>query len=115
MIDWALVKQLESDVGRDEFNTVVMLFLEEADDAVDQLRRSPPQGAELAAKMHFLKGSAYSLGFAAFGDLCTQAEVQTGGGSSGEVDLAALISVYDKSRQTFLDDAPKHCGFVAAA
>ena len=79
------------------------------------MRNAPPQRVELAAKMHFLKGSAYSLGFKAFGDLCAQGEVLAGSGRSGEVDLAALISVYDQSRQTFMTDAPKYCGFVAAA
>lgn len=115
MIDWAYVKQLETDVGAAELNNVVALFLDEVDSEIELLRspNAPPE--VLKSKMHFLKGSAYYLGFKAFGDLCAQYEVLAEAGRAEEIDVSGLISVYDQSRVRFLDEAPRHCSFVAAA
>lgn len=115
MIDWDYVKQLEADIGTAEFNNVVALFLDEVDSEVELLRTAVASADTLKSKMHFLKGSAYYLGFTEFGDICTRNEILAGTGSPEKIDLARLIAVYEQARLQFLKDAPKHCGFVAAA
>ena len=115
MIDWASIKQLETDVGEAEFNNVVTLFLDEVDSEMKLLVEPVKNHEMLKSKMHFLKGSAYYLGFKEFGDLCAQNELLADAGRSKEIDLNLLISVYNRSRSRFLDEAPKHCGFVVAA
>lgn len=115
MIDWTYVKQLETDVGQADFKNVVALFLDEVDSEIELLRSSALPAETLKSKMHFLKGSAYYLGFKEFGDLCARNEVLAEAGRTEEIDTDALISVYDQSRSCFLDEAPNHCSFVAAA
>ncbi len=73
MIDWARVKELRDEIGADDFDEVVALFLEEADEVIARI--SPELGAKaLEADLHFLKGAALNLGFAAFAALCQQGE-----------------------------------------
>lgn len=115
MIDWTYIKQLETDVGASEFKNVVDLFLEEVDGEIELLRTPVSSPEILKSKMHFLKGSAYYLGFKEFGDLCAENEVLADAGRATEIDLNHLISIYDQSRLRFLDEAPKYCSFVAAA
>ncbi len=115
MIDWSYVKQLETDVGAEEFRNIVALFLDEVDSEIELLRNSITGAGMLESKMHFLKGSAAYLGFREFAGLCAQNEVLAAGGRAEEVDLSQLISVYDQSRSFFLVEAPKHCSFGAAA
>ena len=52
--------------------------------------------------MHFLKGSALSLGFDRFSKLCQDAERHAAAGQAAEVDLTALLQIYDESRTVFL-------------
>lgn len=115
MIDWTYIKQLESDVGPKEFGNVVALFLDEVDSEIELLRTPISNPDILRSKMHFLKGSAYYLGFKEFADLCARNEELAVAGRAEEIDLDGLISVYDQSRAHFLEEAPKHCSFVAAA
>jgi HPt (histidine-containing phosphotransfer) domain-containing protein len=115
MIDWTYIKQLETDVGEAEFKNVVALFLDEVDSEIELLRTPGKTPEILKSKMHFLKGSAYYLGFKDFGDLCAQNELLADTGRAEDIDLSLLISVYDRSRSRFLDEAPKYCSFVTAA
>lgn len=115
MIDWTYIKQLETDVGAAEFKNVVALFLDEVDSEIELLRTPVTTPQILKSKMHFLKGSAYYLGFKEFGDLCARNEMLADSGRAEEIDLSHLISIYDRSRSRFLDQAPKYCSFVAAA
>jgi hypothetical protein len=41
MIDWSQVKSLRNDVGHDEFDEIVELFLEEVEKIVAKLREAP--------------------------------------------------------------------------
>lgn len=101
MIDWERVAELRSEVGEEAFAEVAALFLEEVDEVIARLDATPPpQGAALAADLHFLKGSALNLGFAAFAGLCAAGEVQAGKGAA--VDLPALLACYAASRADFL-------------
>ncbi|WP_370513080.1 Hpt domain-containing protein [Oceaniovalibus sp. ACAM 378] len=101
MIAWGRITQLRSEIGEDDFSEVVALFLEEVDGVIDRLRiTSDP--ATMAADLHFLKGSALNLGFAAFADLCEQGEALAETGRADQVPVADVIRCYDASRTEFL-------------
>ena len=96
MIDWARVKELRSEIGADDFDEVVALFLEEADEVI--ARVAPAHGAKaLEADLHFLKGAALNLGFAAFAALCQVGERRAAGGDF-EVDICPVRSSYHESK-----------------
>lgn len=101
MIDWDQVRTLRSEVGEDAFEEVVTLFLEETQDAVDRLA-SGVDSISLEGDLHFLKGSALSLGFSSLSDLCQKGETLAAGGKADEVDLLPVLTCYEGSRQRFL-------------
>lgn len=103
MIDWARVANLRNEVGEEDFDEIVALFLEEVAEVTGRLAADPTP-ATLQADMHFLKGSAMSLGFSALSDLCQAAEVASGAGRAAEVDLPALLACYRESRDNFLQE-----------
>jgi HPt (histidine-containing phosphotransfer) domain-containing protein len=100
MINWDQVAQLRDEVGADEFDEVVDLFLEEVEQVIARLKSVEAQ-SELREDMHFLKGSALNLGFDAFGQMCQEGERKVAAGHS--VELAKLFACYDASRQLFLE------------
>jgi histidine phosphotransfer protein HptB len=86
MIDWARVKELRDEIGADDLEEVITMFLEEADEVI---ARIAPEGgaAALESDLHFLKGAALNLGFAAFAALCQDGERRAaGGGLDFEID-----------------------------
>ena len=105
MIDWARVLELREEVGPEDFDEVVALFLDEVDEVITRLRDSPDP-ARLEADLHFLKGSALSLGFADFSSLCASGEVRAASGQDISADLAGLLSCYAGSRARFLAELP---------
>jgi len=113
MIDWARARRLRDEVGSDDFGDVVELFLEEVDAVVGRLRAGADP-ARLESDLHFLKGSALNLGFAAFGALCHAGEQQAAAGEAAAVDVAGLVAVYDRSRAAFLAEAGDLLGRAAA-
>lgn len=99
MIDWDRVRELRAEIGAEDFDEVVCLFLEEADEAIARL--SPANGAKaLAADLHFLKGAALNLGFANLSGLCQDGERRAGAGDLA-VDLAAVRAAYAACRAAF--------------
>lgn len=104
MIDWARVGELRDEVGADDFEEVFELFLEEVEDVIMRLRTSPDPG-QFAADFHFLRGSALSLGFAAFSDLCQDAEKIASDG--GTPNVAGVLASYDISKSAFLAGLPE--------
>jgi len=101
MIDWSRVASLRDEVGADDFQEVVSLFLEEADAAVSDLGTAGPDMLE--AQLHFLKGSALSLGFTDFARLCEEGERAAGAGTPDSVELSALLDCYAGSRRAFVE------------
>ena len=103
MIDWDRVRELRSEIGPDDFDEVVSLFLEEADEAIARL--SLGGGAKaLAADLHFLKGAALNLGFDTLSALCQDGERRAGVGDLS-VDLEAVRDAYATCRGEFEDGA----------
>lgn len=100
MIDWARLDELRSEIGAEDLAEVAASFLEEADEVVARLgkTRSPP---ELAAQLHFLKGSALNLGLRDFATLCQEGEKRLASGPFGPQDLPRLVAVYEASKSAF--------------
>lgn len=100
MIDWSRVNELRDEIGPEDFAEVVDLFLEEVEEVTARLRAAPDP-ARLEADLHFLKGSALNLGFTHFSDLCLNGEHMAVMGQAANVDVAAILSGYDRSKVAF--------------
>jgi len=100
MIDWKQVDELRADMG-DAFDEIVEVFLQEVDDGIARLE-SAPRGPSLAADLHFLKGAALNMGFAAFADICARGEEAAQAGRGQEVDVKVVRDTYQQSREAFL-------------
>lgn len=98
MIDWEQVSALRADLG-EGFAELVEVFLDEMDGAMARLDPLAPPD-RMAADLHFLKGSALNLGFAAFASLCSAGEARAERG--GTVDLAPVRASFADSRVIFL-------------
>lgn len=99
MIDWDRVNELKEEVGADDFEEVVEIFLEEVDGTLERLSSSGnPPGRD---DFHFLKGSALNLGFEAMGALCQDSEMRAAQGEGG-LPLAPVIDIYETSKKAFL-------------
>ena len=109
MIDWSQIKQVEEDVGAEDLAEVVEIFIEEVEEAVDALRgMSEMADAQMAPAMHFLKGSAYNLGFKGFGDYCAEGEKRATAGEGAGFDLQKVVALYEQSKAEFVSDAHKN-------
>lgn len=109
MIDWSRVVELRDEVGCEDFEEVVSLFLEEVDEAMTRLFAGVDADS-LAADLHFLRGSAVSLGFSEFSNRCSAAEKAV---ACSADDLDAIKDIYRRSKNEFL--AGLKNGFSTAA
>lgn len=100
MIDWKRVEALQNEIGVDDFNEVVELFLEEVEEVILRLKAGPDP-ARLGEELHFLKGSALNLGFAELGTICAAGEKQAAQGKAAHVDIAGILKFYDTSITEF--------------
>lgn len=101
MIDWSRVNELCGEVGAEDFDEVVELFLEEVEEVIEKLRTAPDI-SQLEQDLHFLKGSALSLGFAAFSDLCQAGERVSADGHADKVNISEIIAEFERSKAGFL-------------
>ena len=109
MIDWTRVKALRDDIGADEFDEVVEIFLEEVEDVTTKLRTAPVP-ADLEYDLHALKNGALNLGFTQLSTLCQSGETQAANGQGGAVDVHGIVALFDASRATFLSELPAKFG-----
>ncbi len=100
MICWDRVNELRDDVGREDFDDVVEIFLEEMDEVMDRLRASPDP-LTYETELHFLKGSALNLGFVALSNICGQSEKLANESTWASIDLSVVIVTYEKSKLEF--------------
>jgi HPt (histidine-containing phosphotransfer) domain-containing protein len=103
VIDWEQVKRLRNDVGHEEFDEIIELFLEEVESIVEKLR-GPPVIEELENDLHSLKGSAMNLGFKQFSELCFDGEKKASEGNTDEIDIVAITTSFDASKAKFLSE-----------
>ena len=102
MIDWKRVQELRSEIGEDDFGEVVALFLAEVEEVMARLA-TPQAAAQICQDLHFLKGSAVNLGFAAFGSLCQVGERAVTGDTPEAANLQDVIASDRESKALFLD------------
>ncbi len=100
MIDWQRVQTLRDEIGAEDFEEVVPLFIEEVSTVADKLR-ADPDTTNLAEDLHFLKGSALNLGFDAFSTLCHAGELKASNGDAGSVDIGEILTCFDQSKHAF--------------
>lgn len=100
MIQWSRVRQLRDEVGAEEFDEVVDIFLDEVQEVIKKLRDDTAR-IEIEQNLHFLKGSALSLGFDSFSKLCQDGERRAAAGDSAAVDLGEICTTYDASKALF--------------
>jgi HPt (histidine-containing phosphotransfer) domain-containing protein len=83
---------LRDEIGDDGFEEVLEIFLKESDEVVTRLAA---QGAgEMAeADLHFLKGTALTLGLDDLAELCRRGE------AGARIDPTMLTDLYQQSRQ----------------
>jgi HPt (histidine-containing phosphotransfer) domain-containing protein len=106
MIDWDRIRALREEVGPEDFDEVVELFLMEVDAEIDALHSIEREGG-LGEKLHFLKGSAMNLGFSDFSSLCQAGESRLSEDRAAPIDLEAILASYRASRDQFLAELPK--------
>lgn len=101
MIDWGRVDELRREIGDEDFAEIVQLFMSEVDDVLKRVLAGQHPG-RLASDLHFLKGSALNLGFAAFGAECSRCEKLAASGRSDAIDLHGLVDTCHRSSEAFL-------------
>lgn len=104
MIDWNRVRSLRDDIGAEEFDEIVEIFLEEIDETVVDLEKTP-QG-ELEHRLHFLKNGALNLGFHILSDLCLRGEKAAAAGNTSTIDIPEIVKAYWTARSSFLAELP---------
>ncbi len=102
MINWERVEELRNEVGPEDFEEVIELFLEEVDHTIGRLGQTEAEPS-LEEQLHFLKGSALNIGFGVFADLCQNGETAAAKGRAGDIDLDAIRIAYAEARHEFLD------------
>lgn len=101
MIDWTQARMLQQEIGTEQFEEVVRLFLDEMELLMERLDHA--EGAtQLQEVLHALKGSALTLGFAHFAELCAAAERHASLGQTIKVDKAGITSAYRQSHPEFI-------------
>ncbi len=100
MIDWTRLNELRSEIGAEDLAEVAASFLDEAGEVVRRLA-SAGSAPDLAAQLHFLKGSALNLGLKDFAALCQEGERRLAGAGNAPPDLVRLVSVYEASKAAF--------------
>ncbi len=96
MIHWPRVRQLRDEVGADEFDEVVEIFLDEVQEVIARLHADTAR-KDLEQNLHFLKGSALSLGFEVFSKLCQDSERLAASGEAKTVDLPSIVQNFHDS------------------
>ncbi len=110
MINWSQIKQQEEDVGAEDLAEVVTLFLSEVDEAIGELDTvASGTSQQVAEALHFLKGSAFNLGFQEFGNYCSVGETQAHAGDTSDISMSQVEKLYFASKELFLAELPNHC------
>lgn len=101
MIDWNRAAELREEVGAEDFAEVIELFLDECDDAIQNLAQAV-SASDVESQLHFLKGSALNIGFSDFAALCQSGEACAALGQVDSIDLDQITQAYWAARQAFL-------------
>lgn len=103
MIDWTRVQDLCAEVGEEDLEDVVDLFLEEVEMMLAMLDKSS-DALKLAENLHFLKGSALNMGFIEFAEVCAHGEKTANAGNINDFDLSKVNTAYKNAKAFFLQN-----------
>lgn len=106
MIDWERVAELQSEIGRDGFGEVLELFVDEVEGVVLRLGMRPEK---LEDDLHFLKGSAWNLGFRSFGAMCQAGERMAAAGMASHINVPELLACYGEFKKLFMTRVSEFC------
>ncbi len=101
MINWARIRELEIEIGVEDFVEVIELFLDEVDTEIAALRDGQDR-TRLESQLHMLKGSALNMGFQAFAEHCQTGETAAAENRHCQIDVPATLAIYDLSKAEFL-------------
>ena len=97
MINWHRVRELQEEIGAEDFAEVAEIFLDEVDEVIERIQAD---ASNLGADFHFLKGGALNLGFEVFAAQCAEKEREANAGKP--VDIAEAVDCYTESKTAFL-------------
>jgi HPt (histidine-containing phosphotransfer) domain-containing protein len=101
VIEWTRVAELRDEVGEEDFAEVVELFLDEVEGVLDRLRTRPvPESLE--GDLHFVKGSALTLGFQSLSDICLSGERKARAAEYDQIDIPQVLATYAASKAEFI-------------
>ena len=103
MIDWEQVATLQTAVGRDDFSTIMCVFFKEVEEANAQLTMDVTTD-QFRDILHFVKGSALSVGFVELSEQCAQAEGDFTGSHQITSIWKEILTSYEKSKEHFLSN-----------
>jgi HPt (histidine-containing phosphotransfer) domain-containing protein len=101
MIDWSRVRELKDEVGEEDFDEVVELFVEEVKGVLEPMRRGENDATALESDLHFLKGCALNMGFSEFCELCHKGERQAASGEGSAVSIPQLSAAFETAMTRF--------------
>ena len=101
VIEWARVAELREEVGEADFAEVVELFLDEVEGVLQRLEVKPEQ-ATLESDLHFVRGSAVTLGFQDLGEICGAGERMAREARFEHIDIPKLLHTYQASKAEFI-------------
>ncbi|HEY9040295.1 MAG TPA: Hpt domain-containing protein [Roseovarius sp.] len=101
MIDWVRIRELQNEIGLEDFDEVIELFLDEVETEIAMLRAGRDQ-AQMESRLHMLKGSALNMGFQTFAEHCQTGETAAAANRHFEIDVPATLAIYDLSKTELL-------------
>jgi HPt (histidine-containing phosphotransfer) domain-containing protein len=91
---------LRQEIGNEDFNEVLHLFLDEADEVIARLGAAG-DAASLESDLHCLKGSALNLGLTDLARICQDGERHAAAGSIA-VSVPEVARCYRLSRESLV-------------
>lgn len=107
MIDWARVAELREEIGPEDFEEVLELFLTEVESAIDLLEGAHGNPIVTEEQMHFLKGASLNLGFSDLATLCQTGEKAAADGDAEAIPFGKVRETFTQSKTVFLEDFPQ--------
>ena len=106
MIDWGQVKSLRDEVGHEDFDEVVELFLEEVEEEV--VTRPPEQSANdrTGKRSPLSKRQRDEFGVFRIFDALPGRRIRAASGHAVEIDIDKVINCYAVSKTKFIEELP---------
>lgn len=98
MIDWNRVQDLKSDFGEDDFEELLVVFLDEVETAITDFQDDGKTEEKTRSQMHFLKGCAANVGFSELASLASS--IEEGGVFDGME--ASVRQVFEQSKTALM-------------